>query len=716
MQHKPLSPAGGKAEMLRVLRDAGFNVPAFEMAPESNQELQAAIERLGLPLAVRSSANCEDGTHTSFAGQFESYLNLQSVEAVQQAVIKCRQAVASPGVREYCRRLGIDGNSLCMHVILQKMIQPTLAGVAFGIDPATGEDKVVIEVCEGIGDDLLAGRVSPLADNHPVFVKYRPAITKLIQEVQAYRGHPQDVEFAIEDDVLYLLQSRPVTRIQFSTDVGQWTNADFRDGGVSASVCSPLMASLYELVWNVSLKQCLREIKLFREEFLASRIFFGRPYWNLGAVKDAVASIPGFVEREFDDDLSVAIPYDGPGRTTPLNLQSLRRAIPTLLALPGFFTRRLRDARDLLENFQLTERRLEAELETCDWLDLVTKEYLHVEATYFRTIYAVSLAKMDFQDSYPQSNYSRLAAALPDIQHMAPLRAMRQFRRPPSPQELKQIIRNYRHHCRFGIDVRYPRWDEDEEFVSEMLSDIPDARGTDPRPAYLAYRNECRRSLVWWKRRKFDRKLDRLRTLVWLREELRDISNRMYYLIRKKALRLAEARGLGTNIFFQTFKEVAADDRKNIEEKKRIFNTYCNFAAPNEIYSEISREVRQRAPITSSLESQAHASGVLEYRGIAASGGVATGIVFVARDVEEALHAEAGAILVCPFTEPGWTPVLDRVAAVVTETGGQLSHAAVICREYGIPAVLGVASATRNLRTGERWEVDGFRGSVRRLQ
>jgi phosphohistidine swiveling domain-containing protein len=707
MQQVSLSAAGGKADTLRVLQAAGFNVPVFEMASASPAELEAAVERLGLPLAVRSSANCEDGVSTSFAGQFESYLNLQSLEAVQEAVLKCRNAVASASVLEYCGRLGIDGTKLRMHVILQAMIQPTLAGVAFGIDPATGEDRVVIEACEGIGDGLLAGRVSPLSNSHPLLVTYRQAITNLVHKVQAYLGHPQDVEFAIQDDVLYLLQSRPVTRVRFSADVGQWTNADFRDGGVSASVCSPLMASLYELVWNESLKQCLREIKLFREDFLASRSFFGRPYWNLGAVKDAVSVIPGFVEREFDDDLSVAIPYEGPGRTTPLSFRSLLRAIPTVAALPGFFRRRLREAQDLLAKFPVTESKLESRLENCDWLELVTKEYLHVEATYFRTIYAVSLAKMDFQDSFPQCSYPRLAAALPEIQHMAPLRAMRRFEQPPSLHDLKELICDFRHHCRFGIDVRYPRWDEDREFVSEMLSDISDARGTDPRPAYLTYREQCRQSLAWSKRRKFDRKLDRLREFVWLREELRDVSNRMYYWIRRKALQLAARRGVGDEIFFQTFSEIATDDRQCIEEQKRIFNTYRNFAAPNEIYSE---------PVATKLESDRNASdlGAVQYSGIAASGGVAVGVVFVARNVEEALRAEAGAILVCPYTEPGWTPVLNRVAAVVTETGGQLSHAAVICREYGIPAVLGVVSVTRNLRTGERWEVDGFRGVIRR--
>lgn len=73
---------------------------------------------------------------------------------------------------------------------------------------------------------------------------------------------------------------------------------------------------------------------------------------------------------------------------------------------------------------------------------------------------------------------------------------------------------------------------------------------------------------------------------------------------------------------------------------------------------------------------------------------------------------ETGQILVCPFTDPGWTPVLDRAAGVVTETGGLLSHAAIICREYGIPAVLSVTDATRRIGHGDTITVHGSEGCV----
>src|SRR5438270_9707526 len=98
--------------------------------------------------------------------------------------------------------------------------------------------------------------------------------------------------------------------------------------------------------------------------------------------------------------------------------------------------------------------------------------------------------------------------------------------------------------------------------------------------------------------------------------------------------------------------------------------------------------------------------------GIGASPGTARGIARAARSVEEAMAVPTGSILICPFTDPGWTPVLDRVAGVVTETGGLLSHAAVICREYGIPAVLGVPEATERIPDGARVAVHGGEGFV----
>ena len=138
-------------------------------------------------------------------------------------------------------------------------------------------------------------------------------------------------------------------------------------------------------------------------------------------------------------------------------------------------------------------------------------------------------------------------------------------------------------------------------------------------------------------------------------------------------------------------------EKMNAERRKEVFDSYRNFRAPNEIGA--------RFPFRPPAN-----GGALQ--GIGASQGTARGVARIAQSVEEAARVEKGAILVCPFTDPGWTVTLDRVAGVVTETGGLLSHAAVICREYGIPAVLAVPRATERIRDGQMIAIDGLHGSV----
>src|SRR5262249_43588190 len=107
----------------------------------------------------------------------------------------------------------------------------------------------------------------------------------------------------------------------------------------------------------------------------------------------------------------------------------------------------------------------------------------------------------------------------------------------------------------------------------------------------------------------------------------------------------------------------------------------------------------------------ARAAAVL-LRGTPGSPGVAEGQVRVIRDSREFGRLLPGEVLVAPFTNPAWTPLFQRAVAVVVDTGGAASHAAIVAREYGIPAVMGTAEGTRRLADGERVRVDGSRGIV----
>jgi pyruvate,water dikinase len=98
--------------------------------------------------------------------------------------------------------------------------------------------------------------------------------------------------------------------------------------------------------------------------------------------------------------------------------------------------------------------------------------------------------------------------------------------------------------------------------------------------------------------------------------------------------------------------------------------------------------------------------------GMAASPGAVEGIARVVRGAEELDQIQQGEVLVTRITAPSWGPVFGRIAATVTDIGGMMSHAAIVCREYGLPAVTGVGSATTAIRTGQRVRVDGNNGTV----
>lgn len=697
---------GAKAAVLAELRDAGFPVPHFETSPS---DLAATLRRLGTPLAVRSCAAIEDGPAASFAGQFQTVLEVSTLEGLRQAVATCRASCDTAGVREYCRRHRIDATSIRMDVIIQRMVAAELSGVAFSIDPMSGDDRVVIEACEGVGNALLAGQREPIAANHPLLARWRPAIEQLARDAQRHFGTPQDIEFAIDREHLWLLQSRPITRITHPTDRGAWTNADFRDGGVSASVCSPLMWSLYERVWSEALLGFLREIHLLShdDQFEAGRLFYGRPYWNLGEVKRCLAALPGFVERRLDEDLSVEPAYDGDGMRTPVTLRTVLHALPTAWALRGFFRQQERfDRQFLAGRFEAMLQRYEPlpSSSTDALLRLVRGEFMLTEREYFRTIFAASLAKLDFKDAFPDADEAALVAGLGPLRHLAPLRWMRQMAATGS-RDMDDLLYRFRHHQPAGLDVIHRRWDEQRDYVERLL----EATAAEPPARFdgdaVDARAEHLTRLPRRHRARFDRKLNRLRTFLHLREEMRDCSSRIYYLIRRYALAISQERGLGDNVFFMTVEEIAADDRSRIAERRDVYERFRRFDAPNEIGNG-----QTLSPAPESVQPRS------TLRGLAAGRGCVRGTARVVRTADEASRLKEGVILVCPFVDPGWTCALDRVAAVVTETGGLLSHAAVICREFGLPAVLGVRGVTRCIQDGAVIEVDGNSGTVRCLE
>jgi pyruvate,water dikinase len=305
-------------------------------------------------------------------------------------------------------------------------------------------------------------------------------------------------------------------------------------------------------------------------------------------------------------------------------------------------------------------------------------------------------------DAFPDADYPGLVSGLPNLAHLEPVDFIRNMAN-RGQLDATEFVQRFAHRSRHELDIRTPRWDEDPDWVEHLLrASAPRVPLSDPRQTYDAARKNALAKLPPRQRARFQRKLDRLRTFVWLREEMRDLSTRVYHLLRRCVLAIAHQRGLGDDIFFMRWQDILADDRQGIDSGRATYEGYRHFRAPNEIGA--------RYPFLPHSPSDIRHS---TFQGLPASPGRVTAPARVARCVEDAIQVEPGCVLVCPFTDPGWTPVLGRVAGVITETGGLLSHAAVICREFGIPAVLSVPDATRRIRDGIRLSLDGGTGSVK---
>jgi pyruvate,water dikinase len=111
-------------------------------------------------------------------------------------------------------------------------------------------------------------------------------------------------------------------------------------------------------------------------------------------------------------------------------------------------------------------------------------------------------------------------------------------------------------------------------------------------------------------------------------------------------------------------------------------------------------------------EGEGGGDGQATLRGVAGSPGMVEGPARVVRHVTELDQVQEGEILVCPATSPSWSPVFSRIAATVSDVGGIMSHTAIICREYGLPAVIGTGKAVATIKTGQRIRVDGSEGVV----
>jgi pyruvate,water dikinase len=327
---------GGKAAALARLSVAGFPVPEwFALTPEAyKKELQLAeeLKRLGSgPYAVRSSAIDEDGKGHSFAGQLESYLYVPAAE-VAARVAEVWSSGFSERVLAYRKEHGLGEPQGAPGVLIQRMIDPDAAGVAFSADPVSGARGTrVVSAVRGVGEKLVSGeadadtwRVSREGivqerllqeQQKPILMDEQAVeVAKLAARAETYFGAPQDIEWAIKDGRLYLLQSRPITSLAALADPdGErviWDNSNITES--YAGVTTPLTFSFARRAYEEVYRQfCLimavphakveANARTFRNMLGLVR---GRVYYNLNSWYRALALLPGFtLNRKFMEQM-----------------------------------------------------------------------------------------------------------------------------------------------------------------------------------------------------------------------------------------------------------------------------------------------------------------------------------------------------------------------------------------------------------------------------
>ncbi|MDX9872811.1 MAG: phosphoenolpyruvate synthase [Clostridia bacterium] len=732
--------------------------------------------------AIRSSATAEDLPWASFAGQQDTYLNIIGKAAILQHISKCWASLFTERAVAYRLQNGFDHRKVHPAVIVQKMVCPQAAGILFTADPVTGNRKVLsIEAGFGLGEDLVSGRVN--ADiykvrDEKIFTKKvrqnKPALTdtqilqleRLGRKIEAHFGCPQDIEWCLEDDIFYIVQSRPITTIYPIPEANDQGNHVYVSVGHQQMMTDPLKPLGMSIFQRTSLGPRFKAggrlfvdvapmlISPDSREMLLDTMGQHDPL-----MKDALMTI---VERE---DFIKSLPNDekeqNPGRSNKGTSSA------------GFHTEIENDpaiVSDLIRNTQSSLAELKHNIQKksgVDLFDFILEDLQQLKRILFdpqsSAVWTAAInasawinEKMEawlgeknaadvLSQSVPNNITAEMGLALLDVADMirpypeviAYLQQVKEedflaeLMKFEGSQEIRNAISAYLHkygmRCAGEIDITNPRWSEKPTALVPLI--LSNLKNFAP--------NEAKRKLEQGRQEALQKEqalLERLKQLPDGEQKaqetkekiclLRNFSGfREYpkygmvnrYFIYKQAL-LKEAEQLvqtgviqeKEDIYYLTFEELREAVRTHIldypiiRKRKDEYKYYEKLTPPRVITSE--GEIIAGAYKRENLPAAAIA-------GLPVSSGIIEGRARIILNMEEAA-LEEGDILVTSFTDPSWTPLFLSVKGLVTEVGGLMTHGAVIAREYGLPAVIGVENATKLIKDGQRIQVNGTEGYV----
>ena len=299
-----------KAKNLELLKNNGIRVPDF-IVVESEKEMDLSFSDSEL-FAVRSSASQEDQAGQSYAGQFETVLNVPR-EEVPEAVRRVLRSAEKETVRAYKETVSGDGAD-AVRVIIQNMLAPELSGVMFTANPAGILNETVITIGKGLGDGVVSDRTPVVTvfrnrDDGKMLLVPDPDAPKIPeglvgelckkgQEIEALLGMPADVEFAVEKGNLWFLQARPITTLNKNPEKIVLDSSNIVESypGVSLPVTRDFAKDIYYHVFRNCLLRLSKDPALVREMDGPLRHMVdtanGRIYYRISSWYDILELLP----------------------------------------------------------------------------------------------------------------------------------------------------------------------------------------------------------------------------------------------------------------------------------------------------------------------------------------------------------------------------------------------------------------------------------------
>ncbi|PEX72144.1 phosphoenolpyruvate synthase [Bacillus cereus] len=788
-------------EMSKKIREV---IMAVEIPTDVVEAVAHYLSRFGNEhaYAVRSSATAEDLPYASFAGQQDTYLNIIGEEAILQHVRKCWASLFTERAVTYRMQNGFEHNQVSICVVVQKMVFPEASGILFTADPITSNRKVLsIDASFGLGEALVSGLVS--ADNYKVkegeisetmiatkkiaiyAVKEGGTETKQIDPVQqklqtlseqqilqlaqigrqieAYFGCPQDIEWCLVDDTIYIVQSRPITTLYPIPEVNDGENHVYISVGhqqMMTDAMKPLGLSFFLLTTSAPMRKAGGRLFVDATQQLA--LPASRDYLinTLGKsdplVRDALTTIverDNFIKLLPDDEKGKSVGKSVPPansqpeiendpaivtnliQNSQASIEELKRNIQTKSGLDvlHFILEDIQQLKKVLFNPQSIAV-IMAGMNASTWINEKMEQWLgekNAADTLSQSVQnnitsEMGLALMDVADVIRP--YEEVIAYLQHVENESFLDELVQFKGGEKAREaIDAFLNKYGMRCSGEIDITKTRWSEKPTTIIPMI--LNNIRDFEYGASKRKFEEGLQEAL-----KKEEGLVDRLQHLPGGKQKveetkrmIRNIRNfigyREYpkygminrYFIYKQAL-LKEAEQLVQSgvihevddIYYLTFEELHEVVRTNkldyelIHQQKNEYKLYEKLTPPRVMTSDgeiiTGKYKRENLPAEAIV-------------GLPVSSGVIEGRARVILNMEDA-NLEEGDILVTAFTDPGWTPLFVSIKGLVTEVGGLMTHGAVIAREYGLPAVVGVENATKLIKDGQRIRVHGTEGYI----